>query len=205
MPEQYINTRFESICGEHDTWIVAYDSAVFGMPVYFVWYTDNKGGDKLLTFRDHRIFAASSLTALHQSVREHLPELHASPRLLRWLEAIAELEPETSNIYRVDRLARQIRSKRLSLDALDGLTNFIDLFGDYANSLQDTGHLQAFRDNGIIENLIAYYYQHIFWPRLNDERKFQQYKRPALDIDHQALLQVFTGMREKMEAAIHVL
>lgn len=204
MPEQYIKTRFESICGEHDTWIVAYESAAFGGPVYLVWYTDNKGGDKLLTFRNHEIFAATSLEEMAARIREHLPELQASLRLGPWLDAITELQPETCNTYRVDRIARQIRSKKLSLDALDGLTNFIDLFGDYANSLQDTAHLQAFRDNGLIESLIGYYYQHIFWPRLNDHEKFRHYKRPALEIDHDELLQVFTGMKQKMEAVIRV-
>jgi hypothetical protein len=205
MPEQYIKTRFEAVCGEHDTWIVSYDSAALGTPVHMIWYTDNKGGDKLLTFSDQRIFAAASLDGLAGRVREHLPALQASPRLLHWLDAISDLQPETCNTYRVDRITRQIRSKKLSLEALDGLTNFIDLFGDYANSLEDTAHLQAFQHNGIIETLIAYYYQHIFWPRLNDHKKFQQYKRPALDIDHRRLLEVFTGMKEKMEAAIHVL
>ncbi|RPE05999.1 hypothetical protein EGT74_26995 [Chitinophaga lutea] len=205
MPEQYIQTRFESICGEHDTWIVAYDSAAFGVPLYFVWYTDNKGGDKLLTFNNHEIFAVTALEELAGRVREHLPELQAPPKLQRWLDAVGDLQPETCNTYSVDRIARQIRSKKLSLDALDGLSNFIDLFGDYANSLHDTAHLAAFRENRIIESLIGYYYQHIFWPRLNDQEQFPRYKRPPLEIDHSELLRVFTGMKEKMEAVIRIL
>lgn len=205
MPEQYIKTRFEAICGEHDTWIVEYDSAVLGAPVYLIWYTDHQGGDKLLTFRNQQIFAAASLTEVAATIQTHLPALEASPRLLHWLDAMADLQPETCNTYKVDRIARQIRSKKLNLEALDGLSNFIDLFGDYANSLADTSHLQEFRDHAIIESLIAYYYQHIFWPRLNDQEKFLQYKRPALEIDHQQLLGVFMSMKQKMEGAIRVL
>lgn len=205
MPEQIIKTRFEAICGEHDTWIVAYDSAVLGVPVYLVWYTDHHEGDKLLTFDNHEIFAVAGLEEVVPGIQRHLPALQTSPKLLHWLEGIADLQPETCNTYRVDRIARQIGSKKLSLEALDGLSNFIDLFGDYANSLEDTAHLQAFRDNTLIEAVIAYYYQHIFWPRLNDGEKFQRYERPVLEIDHHELLHVFTGMKEKMEAAIRVL
>ncbi|WP_119081136.1 hypothetical protein [Chitinophaga alhagiae] len=205
MPEQYIKTRFEAICGEHDTWIVTYDSAALGAPVYLVWYTDHQGGDKLLTFCNQQVFAAASLDGVAAAIQTNLPALQASPRLLHWLDAMADMQLETCNTYKVDRIARQIRSKRLSLEALDGLSNFIDLFGDYANSLADTSHLQEFRDNTVIESLIAYYYQHIFWPRLNDHQKFLQYKRPALEIDHRQLLGVFMGMKGKMESAIRVL
>ncbi|MGX5816659.1 hypothetical protein ACWKWU_00595 [Chitinophaga lutea] len=205
MPEQLLHTPFEAICGEHDTWVVAYESAVLGGKVHMVWYTDRKLGDRLLTFSNGDIFAVPDLADLRPQILRHGDELLSGPQLPAWLEATAGLKPVVGNTYRADRIARCIGNRRLDLAALDGLSNFIDLFGDYANSIQDTSRLEVFRNNPLIAGVAAYYYRNIFWPRLNDEAAFATRRRPGLKVDYDALLTVFAGMRRELETAVRVL
>ena len=115
------------------------------------------------------------------------------------------LTPSVSNVYDMDYIANALRRKKLSLKVMDALSNFIDLFGDYASSLKNTDHLQAFREHPVIEAFIAHYYQYIFWPRLQQGGKFKELERPGLAVDPRALLDVFQEMRGNFEADIRVM
>lgn len=205
MPEQSVIKRFETSCVACDTWIIAYRSSAFPQTYYLVWYTDNSTGDRLLMFRKTGIFAATDLAHLPMEAEARLTSLQHTDKLVRWLDQVNGLAPSVSNVYDMDYIANALRRKKLSLKVMDALSNFIDLFGDYANSLQTTDHLQAFREHPVIEAFIAHYYQYIFWPRLRRGEKFKELERPELAVDHRALLDVFQEMRAHFEADIRVM
>ncbi|MGN7723573.1 hypothetical protein [Chitinophaga sp. 22620] len=205
MPEQSVIKRFETSCVACDTWIIAYRSSAFPQTYYLVWYTDNSTGDRLLMFRKTGIFATADLAHLPAEAEARLTSLQHTDKTVRWLDQVNGLEPSVSNVYDMDYIASALRRKKLSLKVMDALSNFIDLFGDYANSLNTTDHLQAFREHPVIEAFIAHYYQYIFWPRLQRGEKFKELERPELAVDHRALLDVFQEMRGHFEADIRVM
>ncbi|MBO9154051.1 hypothetical protein ACFOTA_17665 [Chitinophaga sp. GCM10012297] len=186
-------------------WIIAYHSSAFPQPYYLVWYTGNATGDRLLMFRKAGIFATADLANLPAEAEARLASLQYADNTARWLKQVEGLEPSVSNVYDMDYIANALRRKKLSLKVMDALSNFIDLFGDYANSLASTDHLQAFREHPVIEAFIAHYYQYIFWPRLQRGEKFRDAERPELAVDHRALLDVFREMRGHFEADIRVM
>lgn len=205
MPEQSVIKRFETSCIACDMWIIAYRSSAFPQPYYLVWYTENAAGDKLLMFRKTGIFATADLPGLPAEVEARMASLQHADNTARWLKQVKGLELAVSNVYDMDYIANALRRKKLSLKVMDALSNFIDLFGDYANSLLSTDHLQAFREHPVIEAFIAHYYQYIFWPRLQHGEKFREAERPELAVDHRALLEVFQEMRGYFEADIRVM
>ncbi|WP_126243457.1 hypothetical protein [Chitinophaga rhizosphaerae] len=204
MPQQSTKKRFESCCVACDTWIVSYQSATLPHPVYLVWYTDRVSGDRLLMHRNGPVFTAETPESVAAAADAQLPGLVYHARFPQWLERVVELTPTVCNAYDADYIEQSLCSKRkLSLKAMDALSNFIDLFGDYANSLENVSHLQAFRDNPVIESYISHYYRFIFWPRLQHGAQFRDAQRPALETDHSALLTVFREMRAQFEAGLN--
>lgn len=203
MPQQSTKKRFESCCVACDTWIVAYHSSSLPRPVYLVWYTDRASGDRLVMYRNGPVFTADTAEGVAVAADAQLPALVHHPRFPQWLERVAELAPAVSNVYDADYIEQALGGKRkLSLKAMDALSNFIDLFGDYANSLDNVAHLQAFREHPVIESYISHYYRFIFWPRLQQGARFKDAERPALETDHSALLAVFREMRAHFEAGL---
>ena len=205
MPAQPVIKRFETSCVACDTWIIAYRSSAFAQPYYLVWYTGNATGDRLLMFRNTGMFATANLSGLPAEAEARLASLQHTDNIARWLQQVNGLEPKVSNVYDMDYIANALRRKKLSLKVMDALSNFIDLFGDYANSLHSTDHLQAFREHPVIEAFIAHYYQYIFWPRMQHGEKFRDAERHELAVDHRALLDVFQEMRGYFEADISVM
>ncbi|RPD42867.1 hypothetical protein [Chitinophaga barathri] len=205
MPEQSVIKRFETSCIACDTWIIAYRSSAFPQPYYLVWYTDNSTGDRLLMYRNAGIFVTGDLATITAEAEARLSSLQHTDKTARWLKQVQGLEPSVSNVYDMDYICNALRRKKLSLKVMDALSNFIDLFGDYANSLTTTDHLQVFREHPVIETFIAHYYQYIFWPRLQQGEKFRDAERPELAVDHRALLDVFQEMRGYFEADIRVM
>lgn len=206
MPQQSTKKRFESCCVACDTWIVAYQSSTLPHPVYLVWYTDRASGDRLLMHRNGAVFTAETAEGIAPAADAALPGLVYHTRFPQWLERVTELTPAISNVYDADYIEHALGSRRkLSLKAMDALSNFIDLFGDYANSLENVAHLQAFRENPVIESYISHYYRFIFWPRLQHGANFKDAERPALETDHSALLAVFRDMKGHFEAGLNSL
>lgn len=203
MPQQSTKKRFESCCVACDTWIVAYQSSALPHPVYLIWYTDRASGDRLLMHRSGTVFTADAADGVAAAADAQLAALVYHPRFPQWLERVVELTPTISNVYDTDYIEQALSSRRkLSLKAMDALSNFIDLFGDYANSLENVAHLQVFRENPVIESYISHYYRFIFWPRLQQGERFKDAERPALETDHSALLAVFREMKAHFEAGL---
>ncbi|WP_157962970.1 hypothetical protein [Chitinophaga deserti] len=206
MHQQSVKKRFESCCVACDTWIIAYQSSALPHTVYLVWYTDRASGDRLLMHKGGTVFTSSAPERVAPAAEAQLPGLVYNPRFTQWLERVVDLTPAVCNSYDADYIESALSSRRrLSLKAMDALSNFIDLFGDYANSLENVAHLQAFRENPVIESYISHYYRFIFWPRLQHGAKFKDAERPALETDHSALLEVYREMRKQFESGLQSL
>lgn len=183
-------TTFNDLCQKHSTWVIKYCSISFDLPLFFVWYTDidENSTDRLLTYKNGNIFATTSLAGFKTTLLTEINTLTVFENLNPWLKDFKDIEAVEFCTYDLNLVTSNIDKKNLDIAAIEGFTNFINLFGDFINQDEMNNHLQVYRDNELINKTWDYYYNYIFWPRFNDKVKFEAWDRPLLSIDTNELL-----------------
>ena len=180
---------FDEISEKSSTWIIKYCSATFDNPLFLVWYTDTDedSTDRLLTYEDGEIFAVKSLTNLKATILSSADQLSGSENLNTWLDNFNDLEVTEYCTYDLISIENEIDKHNLGIETIEGLSNFINLFSDFANQDKRNTNLQVYVDDELIREVWDYFYDFIFWPRFNDKEKFEAWDRPPLVIDTKEL------------------
>jgi hypothetical protein len=190
MTEQHDIKSFDDLSGKYSTWIIKYCSAAFDCPLYLIWYTDTdkNSTDRLLTYKSGGIFAISSLTNLKTTIISSINILNEFENLSSWLDNFNNLEVKENCTYDLISIANEIDKNNLDISTIEDFSTFINLYGDFINQDEKNTRLQVYVDNELIKKTWEYYYEYIFWPRFNDNEKFEAWDRPQLVIDAQKLL-----------------
>jgi hypothetical protein len=182
--------KFNDLSEKYSTWIIKYCSTTFNSPLFLVWYTDidENSTDRLLTYKDGKIFAAKSLANLKATILSSADNLIEFQNLNPWLDNFNDLEVKEFCTYDLISIGNEIDKNNLDIETIESFANFVNLYKDFANQDERNTQLHVFADNELISETWDYFYDFIFWPRFNDKEKFEAWDRPQLAIDSKELL-----------------
>jgi hypothetical protein len=189
MAEQQNIKTFDDLSEKYSTWIIKYCSATFDSPLFLVWYTDTNENntDKLLTYKSGEIFAVESLIDLKEIILSIDDSLITSKNFSSWLDNFNNLEVIENCTYDLLSIETAIDKNTFDIKTIECFVNFVSLYGDFIYQNKRNSHLQIYADNELIKETLNYYYDYIFWPRFNDNDKFESYDRSELVIDTKEL------------------
>lgn len=190
MAQQDDIQTFDDLSQKYSTWVIKYCSTRFNSPLFLVWYTDTdeKSTDRLLTYKDGKIFAATSLTNIKATILSSIDHLIEFQNLNAWLNDFNDFEVTSNCDYDLISIGNEIEKNSLDIETIEGFTNFVNLYGDFVNQDERNAHLHIYADNELIRETWEYFYDCIFWPRFNDKEKFEKWNRPQLVINSKELL-----------------
>lgn len=174
-----------------DVWILKYYPLLNRVPIYLLWYTDTdkESTDKLFTFKTGQIFATNSLNDLKNIIVQNYAVINEFENLNIWLNDFNNQVSSKVTIYDINKIYDAVKAQNFEIEILEGLTNFINLFGDYVHQNDDNKHLKPLADNKYIRKAWDYYYDSVFWPRFNDKHQFEAWERPPLKVNNAKLIQ----------------
>lgn len=196
MTKQHDIKKFDDLSEKYSTWIIKYYSTNFESSLFMLWYTDTyeNNTDRLLTFKSGEIFAVKSLTNLKATILSSVDKLIEFENLNSWLDNFNDLEITEYCTYDLTKIVEEIDKNNLDIETVEGFANFVNLFGDFINQDERNVYLQVYADNELIKEVWNYFYDFIFWPRLNDKEKFEACERPKLKIDTKKLFEKLNEM-----------
>lgn len=103
MTATYSPSPFEAHCDRYDAWIIAYHASGLDSPRYLVWYrhsdasTDSQ--DRILSYKNGKMYAAQSLAAMQAGILDHAPDLTMSENVMDWLRNFGDLEVSANSTY----------------------------------------------------------------------------------------------------------
>ncbi|EHQ24526.1 hypothetical protein [Mucilaginibacter paludis] len=173
-----------------DVWILKYCPLFTADPVFLLWYTDTdkESTDMLLTYKTGKIFATNSLNGLKNTIVQNINSIHEFENLHHWLNDFGNQVTGKITIYDIHKIYNAIKVKNFEDEILEGLTDFINLFGDYVHQSDTNKHLKTLADNKFIRKAWDYYYEMVFWPRFNDKDRFEAWERPPFKVNVTKLL-----------------
>ena len=174
-----------------DVWILKYYPLLDAVPIFLLWYTDTdkESTDKLFTFKTGQIFATNSLNDLKNIIVQNYAVIKEFENLNIWLN---DFDSQVSNkviIYDINKIYSAVKVQNFEIEILEGLTNFINLFGDYVHQDHSNENLKPLVDNKSIRKAWDYYYNYVFWPRFNDKDRFETWERPPFKVNGVKLAQ----------------
>lgn len=190
MAQQYEIKTFGDLSEKYSTWIIKYCSKTFNSPLFLIWYTDTdkNSTDRLLTYKNGDIFASDSLTNLKTTLLSIFENLVVFDNLNPWLENYKSLEIVEYCTYDLISVENAITVNKLDIPTIEDLSEFVNLYFDFIYQDDNNRYLQIYADNRLIKEAWNYFYEYIFWPRLNNKEKFEFWDRPQLVIDTKELL-----------------
>lgn len=190
MTQQEDIKNFDDLSEKYSTWIIKYYSDTFDKPLFLVWYTDTdeNSTDRLLTYKNGKIFAVPSLTNFKSTVLSSADKLIEFENLYSWLDNFSNLEVKEYCIYDLVSIENEIDKNNLNIETIEGFADFINLYGDFVNQDERNNQFQVYADNELIRETWDYYYNDIFWPRFNNKERFEPWDKPKLEIDTKELL-----------------
>jgi hypothetical protein len=200
------STPFDDCCQQYLMWIIRYQSPRYPASVFLIWYTDTDPDhtDRLLTYPSGDIIAIDSLPDMIRILEKDYPSLTPAERLPQWLASVRDMEPVVDVHYDLSSLLTAISDQNYSVPTLDGLTNWINLFGDFVYQDERNSHLEVYHQDETLRKAWDYYYDTIFWPKMSDKIKFKLSNRPPLDVDPHLLAERLLASMEAFEARIHL-
>ena len=190
MTQQDDIKTFDDLSEKYSTWIIKYCSTTFNSPLFLVWYTDidENSTDRLMTYKDGKIFAAKSLTNLKATILSSVDNLIEFQNLNTWLNNFNDFEVKAYCSYDLTSIGNEIGKNNLDVETIESFANFVNLYSDFVNQDERNAHLHVYADNELIRETWDYFYDCIFWPRFNDKEKFETWDRPQLVINSKELL-----------------
>ena len=198
---------FDDLSEKYSTWIIKYCSTSFDSPLFLIWYTDSEKSstNNLLTFENGEIFAVKSLADIRETVIASIDLLIKFKNLYPWLDNFNNLEVREFTTYDIITVANSIRINNLDILTIEGLSNYFNLYDDFVDQDENNAHFQKISHNEVVEKVLNYFYNHIFWPRFNDKDKFEALDRPVLDIDTKKLLSVLNEIMKAFDSKIRLI
>jgi hypothetical protein len=200
-------TEFDELCDKYSTWIIEYKSFTFDRPLFLIWATemDEYELNGFLVDKTEQVVGCQSLQTSIETITNKLNDLEEFDQLSDWLSAVEGLKPTVKYKYDIDNLYESVKANTLTVDVLDELTDFINLFDDLARQLDDNEYLLNCRYNKPLVKVWEYYYDNIFWPTFGDEEKIKELTPPPFVTDPILLLVAFNQLRDAFEDKISVL
>ncbi|WP_431167731.1 hypothetical protein [Tenacibaculum halocynthiae] len=198
--------KLENLSEQFSTWIFKYHSENFTKPLFLIWYRDNdlNKTEKILTHKNGDFFTTTSLIELKEKLYNERNELIAPDHIHLWLTAIKEIKAVESINYNLLSVITDLEKGILEEKTIEGFAEFINLFDDFIHQDKKNNHLQIYIDNGLIREVWEYYYEFIFWPRFNDQEKYDSWDRPKLEVNIPKLVEEFKNVILKFEESIKI-
>ena len=188
MPNSNIQT-LDELSQQYATWVIQYRSKAFEKTLFMVWYTDTdeKSTCKLLCFKTGEMFATTSVENIKSTILNTLEQFNVPENLLPWLDNFKDLTIVENGTFNAQPIESAIRQNKLDVPTMMAYMDFINLYDDFVKPDERNQHLHGLAEDSLIREAWNYTYDYIFWPRFNNKEKFEQWDRPALEIDHIAL------------------
>ncbi|WP_445722612.1 hypothetical protein [Flavobacterium sp.] len=195
----------ENLCEKHSIWIIKYISKTYICPLFLIWYRDNEGTERLLSYKNEKTFTTSSLKNLKEKIQSLHSELVLFEGLDVWLEEANDFTIVATNNYNVKKTIKCIRKDNFGIEVIEEIINFISLFDNFVYQDQDNNFLQIHLENNTLEEIVDYYYNCIFWPRFYEKDKFDASTRPSLEINKKELVNQFNEIVEIFETSFKLI
>jgi len=172
-------------------WVLKYYPLFDTTPVFILWYTDTdkESTDKLFTFKTGKIFGTNSLNDLKNIITQNFNAVNEFENLNNWLNDFGNQDSDDITVYDINKIYNAIKVQNFEMEILEGLTNFINLFGDYVYQNDNNIYLKPLVDNKYIRKIWDYYYDYAFWPKFNDKDRSEAWERPPFKVNTAKLMQ----------------
>ncbi|GAB3537838.1 hypothetical protein GCM10027443_31570 [Pontibacter brevis] len=198
---------FDALCQQYETWIHAYVSDRFDTPLFHIWLSDSTDEDdrkdKFILSKENKIITATSPTRLLNAVKDLEIPFPDDKKTREWLIRAFLSDPAPSAVIDVKFIEESIAKKDMNHTFLEEGMNFINLFGDLGNQLEDEELLDLTWDNAA-RDLWEFYYNNIFWPRWGHEDTFDESKVPPFEPDYEELKEDFDVLIQEFESRFDI-
>jgi hypothetical protein len=159
----------EELANIHRIWLLSYRSPSQLQPLYLVWYTDTDPDetDRFVTDVAGKIIAHTSVSQLLAQLGQPQGLFVAPATLPEWATQASVLPHIKPIEYDLVGIMQTLQEKVLPESTLEGLTNWINLLGDYRQQDKANQWLAEYEENKLLRKVWHYYYDNLFWPRFN--------------------------------------
>ncbi len=191
--------KHQVLSEKYGKWIVEYTSDKCKKPIFFVWLTDTSDNnqDKLIVNKKGKIVATKSIGKTLKVVQK-LSSLPDAKSTQKWIKKSRALDHLSSNVVSIKKLEKKIESSELTALEIEQLVDFLSLFGDYETQM-GVKEDKLVSQKGTLAALGEYYYNQIFWPSLNEEKK---HKPAKFKINPKKLAADFKNARKSFEKCL---
>lgn len=192
---------FNEISDNHSTWVVKYCSSTFSNPLFLIWYTDTDkdSTDKLLTYKNGKIFATDSLNDLKSKLLSKNDLLIQFDNLSIWLENSKNLAAVEYCTYDLISLTKELDIGNMDGTILGDFIDFINLYRDFVNQHPNNSHLRTYSHSSTLKKIWNYYYDFTFWPSYGKSEEAQHNKKPKLGISSKKIVNLLKELQRTFE------
>lgn len=195
------SVTFNEISETHSTWVIKYCSPTFNNPLFLIWYTDTdkNSTDKLLTYKNGKIFATDSLNDLKSKLRSENKDLIWFDNLNIWLENSNNLAAVEYCTYDLISLTNELDAGNMNDTLLGDFIDFINLYRDFVNQHPNNLHLRVYSHSNALKKIWNYYYDFTFWPLYGKPDEAQHSKKPKLGISSKKIASLLKELQRTFE------
>lgn len=174
---------FNEISETHSTWVIKYCSPTSNNPLFLIWYTDTdkNSTDKLLTYKNGKIFATDSLNDLKSKLRSENEDLIWFDNLSIWLENSNNLATVEYCTYDLISLTNELDAGKMNDTLLGDFVDFINLYRDFVNQHPNNLHLRVYSHSNAIKKYGITIMILLFGRHMGNQSKLNMIKSPSLE------------------------
>lgn len=172
----------------YQKWIIQIRANRLSKPLYLFWGTDLTAGDtdKFLVNDAAELVGATGIAQLFQYMKTNRELVIDPMRSLTWLAAVEQLDGLQGEVFDFQAIEEFIHGKGLNKQLIQKLIDFINLYGDFADQIEEKAMLELLKQREI-KALWDFGYEEIFWKELSSGKEVSAVSLPKLAIDHDAL------------------
>lgn len=160
---------YKETCARYFKWLIRIHSRRLHKPVFITWLTDKTideslpydNTDKLVLTRMSRIVGAYDHRILLKYLAKHKKSLPDPVNFITWLNEVSDMEVISASDYRLEVIEQALEGAGFNKAAIYMSLDFINLFRDYADMLEDDEPYYLARTRQI-DDLSKFAYD-IFW------------------------------------------
>jgi len=196
---------FYDLCQQYKTWIIEYNSANMGSPIYMVWLTDgmDDNQDKFIISEEEQIIAATKPEKLLQYLAQGDWELPDADTTQKWLLRSTGIQVYPNYVCPVDWLIEGVNTKRTTQEWFSEMTNFINFFRDFGEQLKDSMLIKLCKTPEL-QKAWDFFYEEMFWPGFKSDEKTDKDASLVYQTDFEQLSQELSQLITVFENNIEV-
>ncbi|WOK07751.1 hypothetical protein RT717_03820 [Imperialibacter roseus] len=195
MTDDKLRQSFEAKCQTYQKWFIQLESWRLAKPLILAWITDrtDNDADKLIVDKNNQVVAAYDHRQLIRFFKDNKSILPDSLNTISWTNDIERFEKAYPTIYNIIAIESSLKSNGFSKASVYESINFINLFNDLADQLDDP-QLRSLSDKQEVRNLWDFGYNEIFWKEFGEQEELASVSIPQFQTDYNVLSSALSQM-----------